>query len=564
MDLLRDIYFTFYRENRGLYRVLGLTLISTPLRQISIPHFYGKIIDSLKTPDINRAKHFFFILLVIWVLIQGMNIVQSWAELHIWPKFTAYTEERLLYEIMDRYNTHFQELKTGEIITKLIKLPWILDSIQDYVQEFLMNNLLIIISNVGYLFWHSKWLGGIYLIGMIVFIALGVKFVKTCGRHKAKAEQHYDEAHGLIEDILSNLISVFTSKETEREKKIVRSNNQKTVHYQIKRQKCNLRFKIMFSIINILIFIGLNYTTIKLFSLKKLDLSALTAVFILNFNILNSLLMYYRNAKNFASVRADFKYINNFLNSLPEYSENGKKIINNPKEGISIELIDIDFTIPGTDNKIYDRLSLNIPTDQSLVIMGSIGSGKSTFARLLVGLQEYDRGSILLNGVDFKRLNIDNIRENIIYIPQSPVLFDRTLWENISYGHNGIKKNQTTSKIYKLLDDIGLTEVREIFEERMDLPVGKKGSNLSGGQRQIVWILRALLGKSKVVILDEPTSALDPKSKRLIKKLIMLLTKNRTLIVITHDLNLTEGMDRLIVFDEGKIISDKKLNSNSN
>ena len=168
----------------------------------------------------------------------------------------------------------------------------------------------------------------------------------------------------------------------------------------------------------------------------------------------------------------------------------------------------------------------------------------------------------MLNGVDFKRLNIDNIRENIIYIPQSPVLFDRTLWENISYGHNGIKKNETTSKIYKLLDDIGLTEVREIFEERMDLPVGKKGSNLSGGQRQIVWILRALLGKSKVVILDEPTSALDPKSKRLIKKLIMLLTKNRTLIVITHDLNLTEGMDRLIVFDEGKIISDKKLNSN--
>ena len=128
-------------------------------------------------------KHFSFIP-IIWVLIQGMNIVQSWAELHIWPKFTAYTEERLLYEIMDRYNTHFQELKTGEIITKLIKLPWILDSIQDYVQEFLMNNLLIIISNVGYLFWHSKWLGGIYLIGMIVFIALGVKFVKTCGRHK--------------------------------------------------------------------------------------------------------------------------------------------------------------------------------------------------------------------------------------------------------------------------------------------------------------------------------------------------------------------------------------------
>ena len=559
MDLVRDIYYSFYRENRGLYRLLGVTLISTPLRQISIPHFYGQIINALKTPDITKAKHYFFILLVIWVAVQGINVVQSWAELHIWPKFTAYTEERLLYEIIDRYNTHFQELKTGEIITKLIKLPWILDSIQDYVQEFLMNNLLIIMSNLGYLFWHSKWLGGIYLLGMVVFIAIGIKFVNTCGQHKAKAEQHYDEAHGVIEDILSNLISVFTSKQTNREKKIVRSNNQKTVSYQVRRQMCNLKFKIIFSIVNILIFIGLNYTTIKLFTDNKLNLASLTAIFILNFNILNSLLMYYRNAKNFASIKADFKYINKFLNELPVYTENGDKIIHNPREGISIEFCDINFTIPGTENQIYEKMNLKIPINQNLVIMGSIGSGKSTFAKLLVGLQEYDSGSILLNGVKDKRLNIDNIRENIIYIPQSPVLFDRTLWENISYGHTGIKKSETLDKIYKLLNETGLTEVREIFEERMDLPVGKKGSNLSGGQRQIVWILRALLGKSKVVILDEPTSALDPKSKRLIKNLIMMLTKNRTLILITHDLNLTEGMDRLIVFDEGKIISDKRL-----
>ncbi len=98
--------------------------------------------------------------------------------------------------------------------------------------------------------------------------------------------------------------------------------------------------------------------------------------------------------------------------------------------------------------------------------------------KLLVGLQEYDSGSILLNGIEDKRLSIDNIRENIIYIPQSPVLFDRTLWENISYGHQSIRKSETLEKIYKLLNETGLREVREIFQERMDLPVGKKGSNL--------------------------------------------------------------------------------------
>ena len=103
----------------------------------------------------------FFVLLIIWVLIQGVNVVQSWTELHILNKFYC-PEERLLYEIMDRYNTHFQELKTGEIITKLIKLPRILDSIQDYIQDFFMNNLLIIASNLGYLFGTP--------VGWVVFI----------------------------------------------------------------------------------------------------------------------------------------------------------------------------------------------------------------------------------------------------------------------------------------------------------------------------------------------------------------------------------------------------------
>ena len=189
--------------------------------------------------------------------------------------------------------------------------------------------------------------------------------------------------------------------------------------------------------------------------------------------------------------------------------------------------------------------------------MGGIGSGKSTFAKLLVKLQDIDSGKILLNGVDSKKLNLDNIRKNIIYIPQMPILFDRTLWENISYG---FKKNELQrSQVLDVMNKMGMSELAQIFNERFDKPVGKKGSFLSGGQRQIVWVLRALFGKSKVIILDEPTSALDDESKENVKKMITYLTKNRTMIIITHEQELLEGMDRVIVFDEGKIIKDKKL-----
>ena len=228
-----------------------------------------------------------------------------------------------------------------------------------------------------------------------------------------------------------------------------------------------------------------------------------------------------------------------------------------PKYGISIELQKVDYKIPGTDKFLYKDLDLFIPKNQSLVIMGNIGSGKSTLAKLLTKLQDIDDGKILLNGVNNKKLNTDNIRQNIIYIPQMPILFDRTLWENISYGFKeGELKRED---VLDILEKMGMGELGLIFKNRFDKSVGKKGSFLSGGQRQVVWVLRALLGKAKVIILDEPTSALDDDNKENVKRMIKFLTKNRTLIIITHEKELLEGMDRVIVFDNGAIKNDKKL-----
>ena len=559
MNLVKDIYLEFFKNHKQFYFLFLLNVISTPLKQVGIPHFYGKIIECLKKPDIQGATKMLFILLIVWISIQGLNVVQNWAELHTWPRFAAFAEEQMLNNVIDRYNTHFQELKTGEIVTKLIKLPWILDHIQDYIQEFFMDNLIVVGSNILYLSYHSKYLGLVYSLGIIVYVLVGIKFVKECGKFKAQSEQNYDECHSKVEDILSNLISVYTSKQSDSEKKLVRTNNQKIVSGQIRRQLCNLKYKVIFSIVNILIFIGLNFITLKLYTSKKISMGTLSAVFILNFNILTSLIMFYRNAKNFASIRGNWEYINRFLSTLPDYDPPSSNTIKNPSDGIFIEFKDIEYIIPNTDKKLYENFNLEIPENQSLVIMGTIGSGKSTFAKLLVGLQTPTGGEIFLNNISSKKLNIDSIRENVIYIPQSPVLFDRTLWENISYGYSGEKKSITLAKIYKLLDEMKMHDIRDIFEERMDEPVGKKGSFLSGGQRQVVWILRALLGKAKVIILDEPTSALDSKSKEQIQNMIHYVTKNRTLIIITHDSDLLENMDRLIVFNEGKIVKDKSL-----
>ena len=558
--VLNEVYEKFYKKNKWKYLLYVILYTRVPLKQIGMPHLYGKVIGALNKKDTNKAGTILILLLILWLTIQTMNTIKEYLYSHMWPKMVAFSEEIMFKKIVESYNTHFKELKVGEIVTKLIKMPWIVEDIFYYSQYFI-ENMIMLVSNLVYLSLKSKYLGYVYLLGVGTFLILGYNFLKNCRKIIIKKEDQYDNTHGVIEDILSNLVTVYTSKQQEHEIDNVKEYQKKLIDLDIKRGMCQLKYKIGFSIVNILIFIGLNFVAFYLFKKGSLSFSGLSAVFILNYNILNSLILYYNNANQFVSITANYKYLNKFLDSLPNYDdkkENMKDNIRNTQYGIDIEFKDINFTIPNTDNQIYKNLNIKIPNNQKLVVMGRIGSGKSTFAKLLVRLQEPDSGKILLNGVDYNKLKIDSIRQNIIYIPQTPILFDRTLWENISYGfsNDSIKK----SSVLKLLNDMGLEKLANIFEERFDKSVGKKGSFLSGGQRQIVWVLRALLGKSKVIILDEPTSALDDESKENVKKMISFLSKNRTLIIITHEQELINGMDRVIVFDNGSIISDKKVN----
>jgi ABC-type bacteriocin/lantibiotic exporter with double-glycine peptidase domain len=557
--MIREIYTDFFKKNWKLYLFYLSTIVLVPLRQAAIPHYYGKIVSSLKGKDISKGVRLMGILLAVWVVIQGCELLENYGDKQIWPKFHAYVENTIFGKIIDNYNTSFQELKVGEILTKMIKIPWILDSIQDDFRNFVVDNTLVVASNIGYLLYHSKYLGGVYLLGMIILIGLSYKFNSECKHNLIKAELQYDSNHGLIEDTLYNLISIYTNNQHESEKEKVGKENNKYVKLQTKRQMCNLKYKFWYSLFNILIFLGLNVTALYLYSKGGIGIGGIVAIFILNYNILTSLIIYYNNAKRFIEFNANMIYIKQFFDEFPIPEPLKTKELSEHRD-INIQFVDVYYKPPGSKDFVFSGLDIYIPEKQSLIIMGGVGSGKSTFVKLVVRLLKHDSGEILLNGVPIEKFNLNNLRKMIIYVPQSPTLFYRTLWENITYG---LREGHTITpeKIYKILEDVGLTDLKNIFKKRMNRNVGKKGSELSGGQRQIVWILRCLIQDCKVVILDEPTSALDETSKEQVKLLIQYMGRNKTVIVITHDKSLLEYMDRLIVLDNGKLIKDEKINN---
>ena len=558
-SMLYDLYTSFLKDNWKSYVVYLITLISLPLQSVAMPHYYGEVINALKDENLIKSRTLFMVLLGIWIVIQGFSIGISFVDNYIWPKFHAYIRQFFFDLIVNRYNQNYQELKIGTILTKLIKLPWILDDISNQIQRFLLTNCILIISNFVYLFRHHYSLGFMYLGCVAVVFVMARLYFNTCNANIKKVEHLYDECHEEIEDTLQNLLSIYTARKIPDEKQRIADINERTRVEQYKSGICNRKFRIYFSVVNIFLFLALNYVAYKLYLTKKITVASLVSIFILNYTILGSLMGLYESSKDFMNLRSHIELIEKFINELPNTDDSKQtKKIPNP-EKLDIVFKDVTYQPSTSETKILDKFNLRLYPNQKVAIIGNSGSSKSTAVKLLTRLHTYQGGNIFINGVSLNEIDINDLRDKIVYIPQHPKLFNRTLWENISYGlSSDIKPEDVLNflNIHKFFD------MEKEFNKRMHEKVGKQGSTLSGGQRSIVWMIRAVLKNSPIIVLDEPESSLDPINRANVKKMINVISKNRTLIIITHDMEMTKDMDRIIKLEKGKIISDINKKNN--
>jgi ATP-binding cassette subfamily B protein len=218
----------------------------------------------------------------------------------------------------------------------------------------------------------------------------------------------------------------------------------------------------------------------------------------------------------------------------------------------AIAFDNVTFTHNGSDDSIFENLSLLIEPGQKIGLVGHSGSGKTTFTRLLLRLSDIDSGRILIDEQNIAHITQDDLHSNIAYVPQEPLLFHRTIAENIGYG-----KEEASQEIIELAAKrANAAEFIEVLPHGYETLVGERGVKLSGGQRQRVAIARAMLKDAPILLLDEATSALDSESEKLIQDALWKLMEGRTAIVIAHRLSTIQRMDRIIVLDNGKIAEE--------
>ncbi|HEX6222626.1 MAG TPA: ABC transporter ATP-binding protein [Acidimicrobiia bacterium] len=217
--------------------------------------------------------------------------------------------------------------------------------------------------------------------------------------------------------------------------------------------------------------------------------------------------------------------------------------------GLSARFDKVHYAYPGGAEVLRD-VSVDIAVGSRIAVVGETGSGKTTFAKLLVRLMDPTSGSVRIGGVPAQKIRLDELRERVAFVPQEGFLFDDTIANNVRYG----SLDASDAEVWTAFHELGLGEWVEGLPNGLQTAAGERGGSLSAGERQLVALVRAWIGTPDLLVLDEATSAVDPALDVALRHAIDKLTEGRTSVTIAHRLSTAEGADEVLVFDRGQLI----------
>ena len=541
--LITKLTLNYVLENKIKFIVYFLIIACTyPLESIVMSKSIGKLsqlIPKYKTQKKNIIK-LLFIVCVAWSFIKLAGIAKHYMGDYIYPQFYMKIRRFFFDNIINRYKINFKNISIGNTLGNIITVPSIIKNTFLRIITVFVPSILTMIYINGYFYTKNFNLFLLTVsapfVSFLIYKVMGVK----CIGYSTERDSFFSKMNEKTKDKLSNLFSIYVNNNIKNEILEYKDLEDEYLKINLKTKNCGNELFTVFNIQEIVYFIAIISLLFYLFKTKKINSETMVSSLVM--------LTYY------------FTFITNLSYELPYLSSNVGQLINAEKymKEISkknkieynstnkitngnIEIKNVSFGY-NNNNLILTDKSFTIKDKTNFGIFGKSGCGKSTFIKLLLGFYKIKKGAITISGNDLYSYNLEYLRDTISYVNQDTKLFNETILKNINYG-----LNIPDQKIYDFIKENNIT-IFDNLKNGLHTKVGINGSKISGGQKQIVMLLKLFLKKSQIYIMDEPTTALDPKIKNIILNLIVRLSRDKTVIIISHDNDIKRILDEIIYF----------------
>lgn len=549
--IVRFLISESFKEKKLIF-ALALMPVSAFAISTAIPYLISELLAKLAQQETGFLRNGLIALVVAGVIgvianrMAFLNLLQSQAR----------TLERIQNEVFDsliaKDRRFFADRMTGKITSDVISVQSAMIQFQDLVAINGLPFLTNLIFGIVLVSLQSIILG----IGLLIMsvAVIGAAFYYSRKRAPLRAKRHAKrrKLHGFFADIVINnsAVRMFATESDERR-----------AHKKLNREFTDIRIQ-DWRLVSIdgnnriigILLMQITFVAVTILLVQNDPNLLGVGIFSFSFTILltNRLFEVSSLVRGLEAAITDSASVVNILDDKPTIvdKQHAKRL--KVTRG-AIEFNNVDFSYEDQANQqLFSNLNVRVKPGEKIGLVGRSGGGKTTITSLLLRFNDINGGEVLIDGQNIADVTQKSLRRSIGYVPQEPLLFHRTLAENIAYGRDGIDKKEIEAA----------AKLAHAHEFIKDLPdgydtlVGERGVKLSGGQRQRVAIARAMLKNAPILLLDEATSALDSESEVLIQDALWKLMDGKTAIVIAHRLSTIQKMDRIIVLDKGKIIEE--------
>jgi ABC-type multidrug transport system fused ATPase/permease subunit len=524
---------TSFHKNNITYLIISIlfVLIYYPLEMIIFGFLFGKIFSKIGDikKNLNSILILIGIIIIANIILEIVGYIKEIFDAKYVPKMENDIRNKLIDIIYKKLSINYESINNAEFIGRLLKIPNFISFFSERIWKIVLPMTLSIIG-VCIFFLVMNWKLGIvsiilYSLFIFIFIKISQKNIENSRVREDSENKLLDE----IDDSLHNSFSTITTGNINKEKNRlnnIHSNFNDIYNYQMKGLG-NVRFTT--GIINTVIFCLLLAYIIYLYKNNSISNSlTITLIIILIFLIKQIRFNILRSSEMFVwwgTIKENNNYISSLIN---EIFIDGN--IDNININGKIEFKNVSFNYPKSSQKILKNVSFIINPRENIAIIGKNASGKTSIIKLLLGFYRISNGEILINGININTIKKEYLRNKISIVQQNVKLFNRSVLENIAFGTKYSK-----AEIKEKLKHLKVIEVFNNLPKGLDTIAGKYGDKLSGGQKQIIFMLRCYFRENPIILFDEPTAAVDQYHKNFVLEMIKELAKNATCIIVSHD-----------------------------